>query len=181
MTSVLGLLDDPPDGSDADLRRVWLADVERSLTKHSQEWRAAVSLSEDPAQLSKDRAWSLLGWVEDVASLVVDERRPSLVEDAAFAMSLLEASPLDRRDVMLVGALVRRGADLAGLDFRALVTTGCHRAGVLGEQCLTWLLTVSDTTPATHEEVGEGTSFRFRRKPSDIDVNRLEKWLRGDG
>ncbi len=77
----------------------------------------------------------LLSWVEDAASLVVVERRPELVDRAAFAMSLLEASPLDRRDVMLVAVLVRRASTLVGLSFPTLVRNGCSRAGALGAQC----------------------------------------------
>lgn len=115
--------------------------------------------------------------MEDAASRGVAERRPDLVETAAFAMSLLEPSPLDRRDVMVVAALVRRGADLAGADFPALVRSGCDRAGVLGDRCLQWPWWVSDVTPDTHEEVGTGSDFRFRRKPSHIHVDRLERWL----
>ncbi len=76
-----------------------LDDVDRSLGGNPEAWTAAVGPQVRGDGLTRDRAWVLLSWVEDAASQIVAERRGDLVERAAFAMSLLEASPLDRRDV----------------------------------------------------------------------------------
>ena len=124
--SVLDVLDDAPTGDEP--RAAWLADVERSLAGAPDAWVEAVGSD----GLSQDRSWVLLAWVEDAASQLVRERRRDLVELAAFAMSLLEAGPLDRRDVMVVAMLVRRGSTLAGIPFEAPVSRGCARAGELG-------------------------------------------------
>ncbi len=165
--SVLDVLDRAPTGEAPGAG--WTADVERSLADAPDAWVAAVAAE----GLSKDRAWVLLSWVEDAASRLVRERRRDLVERAAFAMSLLEASPLDRRDVMVVAMLVRRGTTLAGLPFDKPVSRGCARAGELGTRCEQWLLRITDATPSTHEEVGEGRDLRFVRRPTSIDPDAL--------
>ena len=165
--SVLDVLDDAPTGDEP--RAAWLADVERSLAGAPDAWVEAVASD----GLSQDRSWVLLAWVEDAASQLVRERRRDLVELAAFAMSLLEAGPLDRRDVMVVAMLVRRGSTLAGLPFEAPVSRGCARAGELGARCEEWLLRITDATPSTHDEVGEGRDVRFVRRPTSIDPDAL--------
>lgn len=174
--SVLELLDRSPSSAHVAERRAWLADVERSLQERPTEWIAAAGPPEDRS-LGKDRAWVLLSWVEDVASLIGRETRAELVESAAFAMSLLEASPLDRRDVMVVAMLVRRAATVSGLDFTVHARRGCDRAGLLGARCRVWLLQVTDATPSTHEETGSDASFGFRRKPAGFDPAALERKL----
>ena len=166
--SVLDVLDRAPTGEAPGAG--WLAEVERSLADAPDAWVAAA----DSGELSKDRAWVLLSWVEDAASQLVRERRRDLVERAAFAMSLLEASALDRRDVMVVAMLVRRATTLAGRPFEKPVSRGCARAGELGARCEQWLLRITDATPSTHEEVGEGRDLRFVRKPSSIDTDALQ-------
>jgi hypothetical protein len=52
--------------------------------------------------LERSEAWALLEWVESAASLVGEEGRADLVELTAFALSILEASPIDRRERMVV-------------------------------------------------------------------------------
>jgi len=157
-------------------RERWYAEVAASLTRDPAAWLSAVAHGtggEAGPGLTKDQGWILLSWIEDLASRVTADPRPELVRTAAFAFSLLEASPLDRRDVMVVGALVRRASTVAGLDFPRLAREGCARAGELGDRCLTWLPRVSGTTPATHEEVLTGDGVAFERKPSSIDVDEL--------
>lgn len=177
MTSpVLELLDRSPATTDGAGRRSWFDDVTGSLQGAPAEWTAAAGPIEDRS-LGKDRAWVLLSWVEDAASLIGRDRRPELVETAAFAMSLLEASPLDRRDVMVVAMLVRRATTLSDLDFAMLARRGCDRAGLLGARCRTWLLAITDATPSTHEETGSGATFAFRRKPAGFDPVALERKL----
>jgi hypothetical protein len=123
----------------------------------------------------------LLGWAEEATGEAVASSRPVLLETVAFALALLEASPLDRRDVMIVGILLHRAAALTGADFEEHVRRGCARAGALGERCLEWLPRVTDRLPSTHEEVGHGPTFEFRRTPPSFDPAALERKLtRGD-
>jgi hypothetical protein len=170
MTSVLQLLDLFGEISTSD----WESRLETSFELNAASWVAEVSA---PAGLSVERAWILLSWVELVASEIPRTKRRSTVENAAFAMSLLENSPLDRRDCAVVGALVHRASVLAGLDFEAGIEVGCDRAGDLGSQCFAWLRHVSSVTPETHIERGSGRTFAFQRKDADFDVNDLERWL----
>lgn len=183
MSSVLDLLDgSPPMGADQPRSR-WWREVERSLDSERSSWVRAVG-PPGSGGLAKDRAWVLLSWVEDAADAIVNQRREDLLRTTAFALSLLEASPLDRRDVMVVALLLRRASTLADLDFDRLVTAGCHDAGELGEACRPWLSRVVDSSPSppsTHTEVREGSTLHFRRTPQDVDVDRLERWLHGKG
>jgi hypothetical protein len=176
MSSVLEVLDRFPKDQDEEEKRRWRGELERSLATAAGEWVSAVG-PPGSQTLGTDRAWVLLSWVEGAASEVVRSRRGGLVETAAFAMSLLEASPLDRRDVLVVAMLVRRASSIAGLPFGTLVGRGCERAGALGAPCCEWLLRVIDATPSTHEESGTGASFAFGRKPSTLDAAALERWL----
>lgn len=170
----LALLDGPAPAAGPN-RADWFSRVEQSLGTEPGRWLGPALAG----ALDQDRAWRLLSWVEGAASAIADGRTPGRVSLAALAMSLLEASPLDRRDVMVVAALVRRAAEIAGLDYPQLVRAGCAAAGSLGEECLQWLWWASSEVPSTYEEVGSGASTRFRRKPSDIDIARLEGWLKG--
>ncbi len=179
MTSVLDLLDARPPAEDARGLARWRAELEESLDSHAGAWVREVG-GPGSEQLSRDRAWVLLSWAEDAAEAIVNQRRDDLLRRTALALSLLEASPLDRRDVMVVGLLLRRASTLAGLDFDRLVTAGCRDAEELGESCRPWLSRVVDTSPSaptTHDEVREGSTLRFRRKPQDIDTERLARWL----
>ena len=183
MTSVLDLLERRPvEGGDGP-GSGWHAEMTASLGSAQQEWLRAAGRP-GSEQLSRDHAWVLLSWVESSVDPVVNERRKDLVRTSGFALSLLEGSPLDRRDVMVVALLLRRACTLAELDFVRLVTAGCRDAGDLGEACLPWLSAVVDTspaTPSTHEEVWEGSTVHFRRKPQDIDIERLERWFHRKG
>ncbi len=170
MAAVLDLLE-MPSGPDHDgVPSVWVDWIERSLTVEPESWLAAVRT---PSGLSDAQAWRLLNFPEHAASLVVREQRPELVERAAFAMALLEASELDRRDKMIVADLLPRACALVGLDFAALASAGCARAEDLGDTCLTWLLQRPATTPSLFEEVGESHTFHFRRVPSSFDADDL--------
>lgn len=183
MTSVLGILDDAPPRESRELRRLWDGDVQRSLSTHASEWLEAVQVSDGRERgLDRDRGWWLLAWVEDAASLVASQRSEDLIATSAFAMSLLEASPLDRRDVLVVAALVRRASLVVGLDYRGPVRSGCRAAGQLGEAMEPWLLQASHDLPSTYEQVGSGSEIEFRRTPSDLGMSEEEamRWL-GEG
>jgi hypothetical protein len=152
---IVEVLDRFPQGQGEEERSRWRLELERSLNTAPSAW---VSAAGPPGSLTlaTDRAWVLLSWAEDSASELSRSGRRDLVETASFAMSLLEASPLDRRDVMVVAMLVRRAATIAGLPYGMLVERGCRRAGALGASCSEWLLRVSDATPSTHEEIATG-------------------------
>lgn len=183
MTSVLDLLDRWPAEGGGPARSRWREEVAESLRSDQRGWVRAVG-PPGSEQLSRERAWVLLGWVETSADAIVNERSASLVRVVGFALSLLEASPLDRRDVTVVAILVRRACTLAGLDFARLVSRGCRDAGDLGTACAPWLSRVVDTSPSppsTHEEIREGPSLHFRRKEQDIDIQRLERWFHDKG
>lgn len=170
MSKVLDLLE-IPSGPDHDgVPSVWVDWIERSLTVEPQDWVTAVQAG---GGLSDDQAWRLLNFPDHAASLVVREGRPELVERAAFALALLEASRLDRRDKMVVADLLPRACAIVGLDFPALATRGCVAAGELGQRCLEWLLLRPAVTPPVYEEVGEDHTFRFRRKPPEFDTDDL--------
>ncbi|WP_432477898.1 hypothetical protein [Nocardioides sp. GXQ0305] len=176
---VLQLLDAYPPGGD-DERRQWASEVRASLEERPEAWVAAVGPPGSDG-LTERRAWVLLGWAEVTTGDVVATSRPDLIETVALALALLEASPLDRRDVMVVGILLHRAAVLTDADFEQRVRRGCARAGVLGERCLEWLPGITDRLPNTHEEVGHGPTFAFRRKPPAFDPAALERKLaRGD-
>jgi hypothetical protein len=174
MTWALDLLDLQRELPTAD----WHARLEDALERDTAAWIDAVG---SPDGLSVDHAWILLSWVELTASQIPSNSRQSTLESAAFAMSLLENGPLDRRDRAVVGALLRRASELAGLDFVAGIGAGCQRAGSLGAQCLVWLRRVSSVTPSTHTETGSGQTFAFQRRQADFDVEDLERWLDNDG
>ena len=88
---------------------------------------------------------------------------------------------LDRRDIAVVAALLRRGADLVGLNYVESVTEGCSWAEEgLGRTALDLLMHAPTSTSATHVEIGDGATFAFERRPPDFDVADLERWLEGD-
>ncbi len=177
-TPVLQLLDAYPDGGPEAARRRWADEVRESLEERPETWVSAVSEagSGSPA-LSKPRAWVLLGWAEEAVSEAVAAARPRLLETIALALALEEAGPLDPRDVMIVGILLHRAAVLLDTDFHRHVRRGCERAGDLGPPCRAWLARISERLPNTHEEVGTGSSFAFRRKPPSFDPAALERKL----
>ncbi len=177
MSDPVELLDAVPDAAATGAAMVtWMATVERSLAEDEDSW---LDLP-DGGALTERRAWALLAWAEEAAAQVVREPRGATLEHAAFVLSLLEGSPLDRREAFLVGMLVHRGADLAGLAYAPAVRAGCARAGTRGRTCLGWLTASRAATPSTHAEVGQGPTFAFRRLPATFDVEALERWAKGE-
>jgi hypothetical protein len=176
--TVLQLLDEIPHGAGPDSGSGWFSQIERSLEESPHEWTSAVAAI---GALSDEHAWSLLSWVETAATEVVRTRSRATLTNAAFAMSLVLHSHLDRRDCSIVASLLRRGAALAGLDFAAAVADGCSRAGAMGLEAKALLLAAQDRTPSTHRETGAGSTFAFVRRTPDFDVEDLERWLEGEG
>lgn len=180
MEAPFDILDDHPDAG-PDASRRWVDEVRRSLTLDPGGWLRHVGAEGgDAVAMTKDEAWALLGWVETAASFVVADRRADLVAPMAFALSLSGAGPLDLRDVMVVGSLLRRACLHIDADFEALVCAGAGRADEVGRRALGWLLEVSPDLPSTHVEEGQGTGFRFRRRASSFDPAALERKLSAD-
>lgn len=135
------------------------------------------TLDETVAHLDRDTGWALLGWAERAASYVV--RAPGvggLLEQAVFAVTLLNNSEIDRKDVSVVASLLRRACVLIGEDPSAVAHRVLERWS--GEPSATLLSFVSGPAvlPSTHEEVGQGDRFEFRRKPSSVDTERILDW-----
>lgn len=177
MTSVLLLLDEIPTGGDPDPESDWFRRIDESLARNPQGWTTAIARS---GQLSDEHAWSLLAWIEVAATHLIRRCSRAELVTAAFAMSLVLQSGLDRRDCSIVGSLLRRASMLAELDYPSAVAEGCSRAGVFGQKAVELLLAVSAETPSTHFEAGSGETFTFTRIPPGFDVEDLERWLEGD-
>lgn len=151
----------------------WREDLTQSLLNNSPQWVGDVRAR----ALSEQQAWQLLSWVEMSAPVVVREARAELVELAAFAVALLEHSPLDRRDVQVVASLVRVATEEAQLDFLELCRAGLRRADGLGAAAERWLPRTSAQVPPTHTVMGEGPTFDFQRLPPSFDPVELEQRL----
>lgn len=175
--SILALLDQPLDELSDEAQNVWFDRVSSSFQQNAPDWVRAVSVLD---HLDDGRAWQLLGWVEMSADIVARERSGRTLSLAAFAVSLLMTSRLDRRDISVVCALLRRGALISGADFVERIEEGCRLAGHIGEDGLDLLLSASSEVPSTHVESGSGSSFEFTRRPADFDVADLERWLEGE-
>ncbi|MFI6263066.1 hypothetical protein [Micromonospora sp. NPDC051006] len=172
------LLDEAPEALRQSPPEAWFHEIERSLEDAPQAWITAIAAI---GGLSDEHAWSLLSWIESAASHVVRAHSRDALVTSAFAMALVLQGGLDRRDCSIVPSLLRRAAEIGGLDFSASVTQGCGRAGPLGQEALFLLVHASGETPATHVESGSGKSFSFERRKPDFDVEALERWLEGDG
>jgi hypothetical protein len=175
---VLQLLDEIPTTGTPTLDGDWFPRIERSLDQSPRDWISAVEAIGD---LSDEHAWGLLSWIEVAASHVVRARSRATLVTAAFGMSLVLQSRLDRRDCSIVASLLHRGAQLSGLDFTSSVTEGCDRAGPMGQEARTLLLNAGAKTPSTHTESGESATFSFTRREPNFDVDDLERWLERDG
>lgn len=147
----------------------WRRDLRISLDRSSSDWIAEFS------RIADDQAWVLLSWAEDAASEIVRSRDRSLLVACVFAAGLLLRSALDARDVLVVVSLMRRGAALAGIEYREAALEGSVRANS-DAFSRGLLLTVSSETQSTHTEVGAGTFFEFRRTPSGFDGDALLRW-----
>jgi hypothetical protein len=123
-------------------------------------------------ELTKDRSWALLGWVERVASRITRVRDEGILDLAIFALqSIGRLEVIDLRDVLLVGGLLRRGSEFAQLDFAAGINRVESRLG--RHPFFSTLLLVSVRLPSTHEEVSLDSGMEFRRVPTGIDVTEL--------
>ena len=172
--TILETLDCAPGGREAGSASPWFSELAISLRDEQDAWLSEMSRIE---WLSDDRSWVLLSWIEDAATQVVRKRSRSTLEVAVFGISLLVKSHLDRRDIELVGALLRRGAFLADLHYEDSVAEGCRQAGHLGAAAFPRLMLIDSATPSTHTESGSGEDFTFDRRPPDFDVADLENWL----
>jgi hypothetical protein len=123
-------------------------------------------------ELTMDRAWTLLGWVERVASQITRVRDEGILDLAIFALqSIGRSEVLDLRDVLVVGGLLKRGSKYAQLDFESGINRVESRVGE--HPFFSTLLLVSVSLPPTHEEVSLNGGMEFRRVPTGIDVTEL--------
>lgn len=175
--TVLEILDRSPADGSTGPGSEWFAMIESSLRGEREEWFSETSEVE---WLSDDRSWVLLSWVEDAATQIVRMRSQKTLEVAIFGLSLLIKSRLDRRDIDLVGALIRRGATLAGLRYEDGVAAGCRWAGSLGDVSFPLVMRLDSATPPTHIESTDAEGFLFERRAPEFDVSELERWLDGD-
>jgi hypothetical protein len=113
------------------------------------------------------------------ATQVVRQRSAGILTDAAFAMALVVNSMWDRRDWLIVAALLHRASVMADLSFDVSVVEGCERAGGTG-QIASALMQAPSVTPTSHVEVDSGPKFSFRRAPTTFDPLELERWLNGE-
>ena len=114
----------------------------------------------EPAEdLDKDHGWVLLGWCENAASIAVRTSDLELLETAVFGLSLVPRRQIDRRDVLLVGALIRRAVELLGVrwdDFRRRFDDSRLLLGLIDEF-------PPQVSPVSHRELGSGSLFRFEK------------------
>jgi hypothetical protein len=172
MSDVLDLINQQIEYDDAWYRRLW-----HSLGDSQGEWLSAVP---PQSRMSDEHAWNLLGWIETASSELVRNPNPRTLQLAIFARALLTQSAIDDRDIWIIVFLLRRGAQLAGVDYLAAVSAGCAQAGALGEIVYESLINASDKTPPSYEERGEGKGFEFHRNPVEFDAIKLLSEI-GDG
>ena len=107
--------------------------------------------------------------IEAVVPQMFDLPGMTLLRTAVSALVVVAAGPLDRRDVWVVAGLLHRAADLAGLRWDHAVDQLPGEPHPVGG--------VPADTPPTHEEVGAGSTFAFRRRPRSFDPVALERRL----
>lgn len=169
MTLLTDLLSEDPGSPEGEEWGRWFQQVADQMRKPS----AALVQCDDA-----DPMWQALAWAEVAVSLAVQERDESLLRLAAAALALVDSTEvLDPRDVRVVGGLLRRAFDILSLDVDEEIQRS-RRLPVLagrGSDFFDWLYAAKSDQNALHEEVGEGASFSFRRKPSSIDIERLQE------
>lgn len=124
--------------------------------------------------------WVALGWVELSASRVVQTMDDGLLRlGIAFLAVIDDAEVLDRRDVQVVGGLLRRACELIGsrIEVEVEAVRLLPHRGVGGSAVLDWLGQTPPPLNTLHAEVGEGSSFLFVREPTSADVELLEAWF----
>lgn len=168
------LLDEAPSSDEAGPESAWFETIRESLSLHSADWIRAIDRIEG---LSDEHAWALLGWCERSATSVVRTKSSDLLETSILALALVLRSDIDRRDCMIVAALLHRAADLVGQDFGECVKEASLQLGASSVQIEESLTSAPADTPATHNESGSGSSFKFVRKSPTFDVVDLERWL----
>ncbi len=125
-----------------------------------------------------DLLWTLLGWAEVAASRSVRVVDHALLRLALAVLTIVDtASLLDHRDVLVVAGLLRRAADLVGLDPHEAALEVCRLPVVetMDRSVLGWFSQASPASNSYHREVGRRASFRFERVTRDIDVERLQR------
>jgi hypothetical protein len=130
----------------------WDREVQFAL---NDRWKRS-AISDD---LDHDRGWTLLGWCENAASVAVRTSDPELLELCVVGLSLVPLRHVDPREVKLVGSLVRRAAELLGLNWPEF------RERFAANATLVRLADgfPTDVSAGGHQEHGNGPTFRFEK------------------
>jgi|GEM_PF-6905188 len=109
------------------------------------------------AVIGRRPSWALLGWCENATSTAVRSQDSHLLELVTIALSLLSSRHIDHREVLLVGALVRRAVELLGLHW------GEFRRRFASDGPVLELLDKfpEAVSAKSHREQGSGREFRF--------------------
>jgi len=161
----------------------WRSD---STEDEEREWNGRVfrslefGLTDPPSvRLDRDDSWLLLGWCETGASVVVQRSDERLAEAVATGLFVASRSDIDRREVMLVGALLRRACALIGREW----TEFYERWLETFPEVVSLLASFPrEVASGAHSESGSGESFQFERVPlAQMSELELLKRLGGPG
>lgn len=126
--------------------------------------------------MTKDDAWALYGWAVGACAWAVRSSSEHVLRSAVQALTLLDSN-LDRRDLLVVATLARRAGSGLGATFDELTLSDL---GADEQSPAPWLLMASEDLPVTRTEVGDGSSFAFRRVPSTFDPEVLQELSTND-
>lgn len=156
-------LDAPAPRSLDDLGGVWdlaILDECRRFVEADEQWKRAVR---EP--MDRNRSWAIVSWAEGMASLAVREHDRQYLVLGLVGLSLFDHRDFDARDAAVVFPLFVRAAELIGEDADDITGTAAKLTDSIGHS---WLLSLSPSptrrTQATHDEIGSGRSFAFRRR-----------------
>jgi hypothetical protein len=180
MSALLDVIDRPGPSDPEHPEGAWeqaMASGVRSWMDAGPEGRQAVR-----AAIDQDRSWALLSWAELTATLAVRRRDRGLLVLAASGLSLFNPSAIDARDAQVVLQVIARAAELVGTDRASVIREAADASDAEGGR---WLLAVLPPPevglPSTHEEVGQGDTFAFRRIDTGGDPEAdLADWIADD-
>lgn len=140
--------------------------------------RVLLLVAEDgsPERLGVDQSWILLGWCEEMASAAVRASDPEMLVSATSGLLVLASrGAIDLREVLLVGALVRRAVAIVGCDWERF----CSGMSLSANDERVVERFPQSVSLASHREVGSGAAFRFVRVPlTTLSAEELHDLLR---
>lgn len=123
------------------------------------------------------QAWTLLGWAEGMLSRSLRQRQPQLLNDAAFAIVLLDDGSIDTRDLWIVVSLLKVAAGRLHVPFEACVDAALAAAGADRAVKRRLFDPPSDRLPSTHRMVGWWPRRTFRRNMVGFDADEMLRQL----